>query len=57
MRLERIRAEICNSWEGEGTLLESRDVSVSGCIYIERTHHGRVPRRRRMGLEAKWSSR
>ncbi len=33
MRLERIRAEICNSWEGEGTLLESRDV-VSRAVFI-----------------------
>ncbi len=37
------RMGICDSWEGDGTLLESRDVSAeSGCIDIERTHHGRV---------------
>ncbi len=38
------RMGICDSWEDDGTLLESRDVSAeSACIYIERTHHGRVP--------------
>ena len=37
------RMGICDSWQDDDTLLESRDVSAkSGCIYIERTHHDRV---------------
>ncbi len=41
------RMGICDSLEDDGMLLESRDISAElACIYIERTHHGRV-----LGLE------